>query len=116
MGLMPDTGVDDAIAEMEYCARGIEGVCLPRYLSTEEFRPRKMTAFWAASLDLEMPIAVHVCFAGSQTGRPPFHLQEDWREVAADVDPFSKLTQYSVRGAGNALQMISMVCSTASRP
>jgi predicted TIM-barrel fold metal-dependent hydrolase len=107
MGLMPDTGVDDAIAEMEYCARaGLKGVCLTRYPSTEEIPTPEDDRFWAASLDLGMPIASHVCFVGSNSGRPPFPLQEDWKEVAADVDPFSKFSQYSVRGAGNALQMI----------
>jgi predicted TIM-barrel fold metal-dependent hydrolase len=107
VGLMPDTGVDDAIKEMEYCARaGLKGVCLTRYPSTQEVPTPEDDRFWAASLDLNMPIACHVCFAGSNSGRPPFPLPDDWKEIAADVDPFSKFAQYSVRGAGNALQMI----------
>ena len=107
VGLMPDTGADDAIAEMEYCARaGLKAVCLTRYPSAEEIPTPEDDRFWAASLALNMPIASHVCFAGSNSGRPPFPLPEDWKEIAADVDPFSKFSQYSVRGAGNALQMI----------
>jgi len=32
MGIIPDTGVDDAIAEMEYCASmGLKGVCLYKF-------------------------------------------------------------------------------------
>jgi len=32
MGVIPDTGIDDAVAELEYCARaGLKGVCLYKF-------------------------------------------------------------------------------------
>jgi len=107
MGLIPDTGVDDGIAEMEYCARiGLKGVCLTRYPSGKEFPTPEDDRFWAASLDLNMPLTAHMGFAGSLYGRPPFPLPYDVNEVAGGVDPYSRFIRYGFRGAGNAVQMI----------
>ena len=50
MGLIPDTGVDDGLAEMQYCARmGLKGVCLTRYPSGKDFPTPEDDRFWAAS-------------------------------------------------------------------
>ena len=107
LGMLPDTGVDDAIAEMAYCARmGLKGVCLTRYPSGKELPTAEDDRFWAAALDLAMPLAVHVSFAGSRSGSAPYVYQHDPDEVASGVDVFSKLTKFGVRGGGNAVQMI----------
>ena len=108
MGMLPDTGVQDAIDEMEYCARaGLKGVCLTKYPSCGDSASPEDDRFWAAALDLDMPLTAHVQFvtAGS-AGRASFPFEQDLKEVAAGVDPFSKFAQYALRGAGNALQMI----------
>ena len=107
MGLLPDTGVEDAIAEMAYCARaGLKGVYLSTYPSGGEFPSPEDDRFWAAALDLDMPLTGHVQFAGRTPIRSSFRYDYDLDEVAGGIDPFSKFTQYAVRGAGNALQMI----------
>src|SRR5438309_3135166 len=75
MGLMPDSGIDDAVAELEYCARaGLKGICLSRYPSGEEFPTPIDDRFWAAALDLNMPATAPMGFAGSLGGHPPFPL------------------------------------------
>ena len=60
MGVIPDTGVDDAIAELEYCARaGLKGACIYTFPSGKSFPTPDDDRFWAASLDLNMPITAH---------------------------------------------------------
>ncbi len=107
MGLLPDTSVEDAIAEMEYCARtGMKGVYLSKYPSGGEFPAPEDDRFWAAAIDLDMPLCGHVEFASRTPVRKSFRYDYDLEEVAGGVDPFSKFTQYAVRGAGTALQMV----------
>ena len=108
MGMLPDTGVQDAIDEMEYCVRaGLKGVYLSKYPSGAGVPTAADDRFWAAALDLDIPIAAHVQFAGTQGSRgAAFPYQYDLKEVSSGVDAFSKFTQYALRGAGNALQMI----------
>ena len=109
MGMMPDTGIQDAVDEMKYCAHaGLKGVCLTKYPSAEDLPTSEDDRFWAAALDLDMPITVHVMFSGtlSREGRAGYRFEQDVREVAGSVDPFSKFAQYALRGSGNALQMM----------
>ena len=109
MGMLPDTGVQDAIKELEYCARaGLKGIYLSTYPSAHDMPTPEDDLFWAAALDLDMPVTGHVAFGGFGTGRTnyPFKEGQDPKEVASGVDPFSKFAQYALRGAGNALQMI----------
>jgi len=108
LGMIPDTGVEDAIAEMEYCARmGLKGVALAKYPSGRELPTPEDDRFWAASLDLNMPLTVHVGFADDRSGSASYRYQTDPSEVGAGVPPvFPKFTKYGFRGAGNAVQMV----------
>ena len=107
MGMLPDTGVQDAIDEMEYCARaGLKGACLFKYPNCSDVPTSEDDRFWAAALDLDMPLTAHVQFAGFNARRVTYPFQQDLEEVASGVDPFSKFAQYALRGAGNALQMV----------
>ena len=106
MGMLPTTGVQDAIDEMEYCARaGLKGVYLAKFPDAGDMPRPEDDRFWAAALDLDMPLAGHVSFG---LGRGPVTIPyaRDLNEVAAGVDPFSKFSQYAFRGALNALQML----------
>ena len=114
MGMIPDSGIEDALAELEYCASsGLKGICLTRYPSGQEYPTPEDDRFWERSLDLNMPLTAHMNLAGSESGHPPvplpweqIGLPYDLREVARGLDPFSKFNMYAVRGAGNAVQMI----------
>jgi len=107
LGMIPDTGVDDGIAEMEYCARmGLKGVCLTHYPSGKALPTPEDDRFWAAALDLDMPLSVHVAFSNNRSGDAAFPQHPDTEELAAGIDPYSKLTKYGFRGAGNAVQMV----------
>ena len=107
MGMLPETGVQDAIGEMEYCARaGLKGVYLSKFPNGGDVPTPEDDRFWTAGLDLDMPLAGHVSFGFGGRISYPYPKDVDLAEAASGVDPFSKFTQYAVRGATNALQMV----------
>ncbi len=60
MGIIPTTGVDDAIRELERCAKlGLKGVKLDKFPSARGFPTPEDDRFWAAALDLNMPLTNH---------------------------------------------------------
>jgi uncharacterized protein len=60
LGSIPWTGVDDAIAEMERCAKmGLKGVALSAFPSGKGHPTPEDDRFWAAALDMQMPLTVH---------------------------------------------------------
>lgn len=66
MGLIPDTGVEDAIAEMEHCAKaGLKGVCLYKFPAGRNWPTAEDDKFWSAALAMNMPITTHT--AGGST-------------------------------------------------
>lgn len=65
--IIPETGIDDAIAEMERCARiGLPAVCLNNFPNGGEDASPEDDRFWAASLDLNMKMAPHQNFGRGQ--------------------------------------------------
>ena len=61
MGVIPITNVDDAIAEMEHCKKlGLKGLLLGALPNAKGYPTPEDARFWAAALDLDMPITVHV--------------------------------------------------------
>jgi predicted TIM-barrel fold metal-dependent hydrolase len=65
MGIIPDTGVDDAIAEMEYCLKiGLKGINLHRFPSGKSYVTPEDDKFWAAALEMNVPICSHT-FGGT---------------------------------------------------
>ncbi|MGH7931171.1 MAG: amidohydrolase family protein [Candidatus Binatia bacterium] len=60
MGVIPDTGVDDAISEMEYCAKsGLKGINLHRFPNGKGYVTPEDDKFWSAALGLNMPVTAH---------------------------------------------------------
>ncbi len=61
MGVIPITNVEDAIAEMKHCKKlGLKGVLLGGLPSGKGYPTPEDDKFWAAAIDLDMPITVHV--------------------------------------------------------
>ncbi len=68
--LLPATGIDDAIAEMEYArSRGLKAISLQNWPNGSGSPGPDDDRFWAASLDLDMRVSPHVSF-GTQTTAP----------------------------------------------
>ena len=60
LGVIPWTGGEDAIAELEHCVRlGLAGIVLSVFPSGKGHPTPADDRFWAAALDLRMPITVH---------------------------------------------------------
>ncbi len=65
IGVIPQRGIDGAVAEMEHCAKaGLKGVVLGAFPSGERRYPRPEDAtFWAAARDLNMPVTIHTALS-----------------------------------------------------
>lgn len=75
LGAIPETNVDDAIAELEYCKKkGLKGIVLGNLPSNNTYPTLEDDRFWAAAIDLDMPVTVHVKFnplSAFKPGPPP---------------------------------------------
>ena len=75
LGVIPWTNVDDAIAELEHCAKlGLKGVNLGVFPSGKAYPTPADDRFWAAAIDMKMPLTVHVGFdrLGPRASQPTF--------------------------------------------
>ena len=84
VGILPLThGVADTIAELEFCAgAGFKTVLLQAFPSGRPYPSEEDDRFWAAALDLDMPISVHVDLdrSGERAG-PLFKYPQEPKEV-----------------------------------
>jgi uncharacterized protein len=61
MGVIPQTNLNDAVAELEHCARrGLKGVLLGNFPSGKDYPTPEDDPFWAAALDTGIAVTVHV--------------------------------------------------------
>ena len=75
MGVIPWTDVDDAIAELEHSAKlGLKGVVLGAFPNGKSYPLPEDDRFWAAAIEMDMPITVHVTFdrSGPRESQPTF--------------------------------------------
>lgn len=105
MGVIPSQSVDAAIEEIEYCAKaGLKGVALNTFPSGKLYPTSEDDRFWAAALDLNMPLTAHVGFQ-----RPTallFKYDKDPGEVAFGGDPVRVLTRFAGNSGLNAVQLV----------
>ena len=105
MAVIPSSGIDDAIAEMEYCARaGLKGVALNSFPSGKGYPSAEDDRFWAAVIDIGIPLTVHVGFLGREG--PTFKYPRTPGEVAFGGDPIRVLTRFGGNSGLNAIQLI----------
>ena len=106
IGAIPPTGIDDAVAEIEFCKEaGLTGVQLLAFPNGGGKPLPEDDRFWAASLDLQMPVSIHVELARTGVnGKLLDYAKQDSRlttELAFQVQRFA------ARGAGtNAVQLL----------
>jgi predicted TIM-barrel fold metal-dependent hydrolase len=107
MGIIPDTGVDDAIAEIEYCLKiGLKGVNLHRFPSGKSYVTPEDDKFWEAALAMNVPVCSHT-FGGTTrmgTKGPIFQYPHMPREKA-DRDPVSLMFRFAGEQPFAPLQM-----------
>lgn len=63
VAVLPNISAEEDIAEMQRCKRmGLKAVWLSTFPSGQSFPSAEDDRFWAAALDLEMPLIVHTSF------------------------------------------------------
>ena len=104
-GLIPNAGVDAAIAELEYCAKaGLKCVAIGALPAGKAYPTPEDDRFWAAALDHNMPITVHVSL-GPRDGGPPVKFQREPGGLARSAHPAYMLCG-TAQKAGNAMQLV----------
>jgi predicted TIM-barrel fold metal-dependent hydrolase len=114
LGVIPETGLEDAVAELEYCAKiGLKGVSISGFPSAHAYPTLDDDRFWAAALDLNMPLCVHIAFSIGQNSwapaskeRPMKYPLEPQGDARPNADFFGRLTIYARAGGLNAVQMM----------
>jgi predicted TIM-barrel fold metal-dependent hydrolase len=107
VGTIPRTGLEDAIDEMRYCKEaGLRSVVL-RAFPTGGSKPTTYDdRFWAAALDLDMPISIHVSMSG--TDARPGGLMDFPNEAGRPLhtDLAHQLARFGRGGAANVVQLV----------
>lgn len=92
MGVIPPTCLDDAVAELEYCARaGLKGVALYRFPNGTGSPLPEDDRFWAATMSLGMPITAHTANGSTRFTRqgPVFPYPHRPAGTRGERDPFN---------------------------
>ena len=112
VGVLPQTGVEDAIAEMQHCARmGLKTVVLGTYPSGKSFPSPEDDRFWAAALEMGMPLTIHTSFGLHYGGREDvlfkYPVQPEG-ELRPPTDYLGRFVRHGIphSGAVEAVQMV----------
>lgn len=112
LGVLPWTGIDDAIAEMEHVAKkGLKGILLGTFPSGQGYPTPEDDRFWRHALDMKMPITIHVDFdrSGPRSG-PLLKYPNETKALRASVGPLGDLAAQTAKfaqvGSVNAVQMV----------
>ena len=105
MAVLPNVGVDHDIAEMRRCKRaGLKGAWLSTFPSGNSFPTKEDDRFWAAALDLEMPIVIHTSFptkVGTRETRLFKYPQEPEGEKRPPTDFVQRLARQGPHHSGS---------------
>jgi predicted TIM-barrel fold metal-dependent hydrolase len=114
VGILPLTcDVADTIEELEYCATaGLKTVLLQGFPSGKAYPSEEDDRFWAASVDMHMPVSVHVDLerTGERAGplfKYPRETDELMKKIAHDlVDQVSRFGPVRGNGSVAAVQWV----------
>jgi predicted TIM-barrel fold metal-dependent hydrolase len=108
MGLIPDTGLDDALSGMERCARmGLKGVCLYKFPSGKGYPTPEDDRFWQAALDMKMPVSAHTANGSTRFSRegPLLKYSRVPEDAIPGRDPANLLVRFLGEAPAGALQL-----------
>jgi uncharacterized protein len=111
MGVMPITNADDAVAEMQHCAKlGLKGIQLGALPNGKGYPTPEDDKFWAAAVDMDMPVTVHVAFnrTGARASQPTFKYPKEDPQIMARIRrPFLEwLTNFGLAPAVSITQLV----------
>ena len=106
MGLVPDTSVDDAIEELEYCTKaGLKGVDLQAFPNGKGFPLPADDRFWAAAVSAGMPITTHSSLGRGQG--PVFQYPRQPERVGGGGgDPVAHMSRFAGQHIRNPAQLV----------
>jgi len=116
LGVIPWTSVDDAVAELRHCAAlGLRGVTLGVFPSGKGYPTPEDDRFWAAAIDMQIPLTVHVAFdrLGPRTAQPTFEYPGADPAIVAKLGP-RKLVEWVALpflGTAPALSLAQLILS-----
>lgn len=108
MGLIPDTGLEDALSEMARCARmGLKGVCLYKFPSGKGYPTAEDDRFWQAALDMKMPLSAHTANGSTRFSRegPLLKYSRVPDDAIPGRDPVNLLVRFLGEAPAGALQL-----------
>ncbi len=107
MGTIPVTGVEDAVRELEHCAKlGLRGVKLDRFPSGRGYPTAEDDKFWAAAVDLKMPLTNHNDGKmGSGRGEPAFKYDKEPGEDVHQREPMNYFFRFTNDAMTASIQM-----------
>ena len=114
VGLLPNIGADEDIAEMERCAKmGIKSVVLCNFPSGQSFPSKEDDRFWAAAVDMGMPICIHTGLPGRVGGRTTTlfkYPQMPEGEDRPPIDYLERIARHGIHHCG-ALEATQLILS-----
>jgi len=114
LGVIPWTSIDDALAELLRCERlGLKGVALGVFPSGKSYPTLEDDQFWAAALDMKMPLTVHVGFdrLGPRASEPTFVYRDADPAAVAKIPGRTIVEWMALLGLPPALSLTQMVMS-----
>lgn len=113
IGLLPHTGVvDEDIAELEHCAKlGLRGVVVYKWPNGERYPTPEDDRFWAAALDMDMPINVHTAMNIRRAGFGEFSIKYPIEPEGVDRPPIcvvDRMSRYGTTHCG-CLELTEMI-------
>lgn len=116
LGVIPWTSLGDAIAELHHCrALGLKGVMLGTFPSGKSYPQPEDDRFWAAAIDMRMPLTVHVGFdrLGPRASEPTFLYPGADPEVLKKLGPrkFVEWVALPFLGTAPALSFAQIILS-----
>lgn len=112
VGVIPISGVDDAVAELEHCAKvGLKAVCLNAFPSSKSFPTHDDDKFWHAACHIKLPLTIHVQFGfparSAQTAAAPlFKYPRDPDPNLPLPDLIQRFNKFGFRGSIHIAQLI----------
>ena len=116
LGVIPWTNIDDAVAELAHCAGlGLRGVTLGVFPSGKSYPTPADDRFWAAAIDMKMPLTVHVGFdrLGPRASEPTFEYRDADPGMVAKIPGRTIVEWMALLGLPPALSLTQMIMSGA---
>jgi predicted TIM-barrel fold metal-dependent hydrolase len=109
MAIIPDTGLEDALEELQFAKEaGYKGVCLHRFPSGKGYPTAEDDEFWAAAIEMEMPLTSHTVSGSTRFTRegPIYKYDSSFRGSGGDRDPINIIARFAGEAATLPLQLM----------